>query len=92
MKHILLLAAAGVALLLVGCDKSQETPQQRDQRVGGNLDLPPGCVFHFAGYASGDPIYLVRCDGAVTTTTNTTWRSGKTSHHDATVSYSSAKI
>lgn len=76
MKKLILIAA----LALAGCNEEHRAYQLdkiKDQ-------LPKGCVVADVGsYADIDHVLVVICDGVNTISTNTSWRSGKTSQSGA---------
>lgn len=58
---------AVLALALTSCTDIKE--QQKKARA--NFDLPPGCQVFVVGQVNfSDPVYLFRCDGRKTVTSN----------------------
>lgn len=80
MKKIVIATLA--ALLLAGCDYEAE---QRADRVLIEEKLPAGCTFRALGDTRWNgKVNVVICRGRDTTTTNTEWRSGKSTYRAST--------
>jgi hypothetical protein len=78
MKKLILIAT----LALAGCNE-----EGRKRALDSiNTKLPEGCFMSDMGsYASIRRVLVVICDGAKTTSINTSWMAGKTSMNGVTV-------
>lgn len=67
MNSVKLVVFTVMGLALASCTDVKE----QQKRARANFDLPPGCQVFVVGQVNlNDPVYLFRCDGRKTVTSN----------------------